>query len=118
MQGITPNELAIAPHLPDLTQKAAGEALPARPTAEDHNVPAEKSRARCELDCCLTPKTRAVEENCLEWQKFECCAGCNRQRLPNRRDRAERSVDLFRRRRRDMGRGTSGKADADIEPVA
>jgi hypothetical protein len=42
VQCVSPNELTLAAHLPDLAEQPAGEALAARAAAKDHNVSADK----------------------------------------------------------------------------
>jgi hypothetical protein len=59
MHGIAPDELAIAPHLPDFAQKATREALAAG--APKTKIAAEKRGVRRKLDPRFTPETRAVE---------------------------------------------------------
>ena len=60
MQGITPDEPAIAPHLPYLAQKASREALAAGAAPKNYNIAAKKRGARRELDL-FRAETRAVE---------------------------------------------------------
>ena len=42
VQRVSPNELTLAAHFPDLAEKSAGEALASRAAAKDYNVSAKK----------------------------------------------------------------------------
>ncbi len=50
MQCISPNKAALAPYLPNLAERSAGEALAAGTAAKDHDIAAEKPGARTQLD--------------------------------------------------------------------
>src|SRR5438445_13549438 len=97
VQCVSPNELALALNLPDITEKSVGEALATSAAAKDHNVAAKKSGTRAELDHGLASQPAAIQQDGLRGQKFESRAGGDHQRLMNRRRRADRPVDLLRR---------------------
>jgi hypothetical protein len=106
------------PHFPDLTQEAAGEALSPRTAAKDHDVAAQKCRARREIDRRFAPQAGTVEQDRLGRQEFESGAGPDRQGLLDRRRPAGRPIDLLRRGRGDMRRRPRRELDADVQPVA
>src|SRR5260370_1487570 len=68
VQRVSPNEFAVAPHFPDLAEKSVGEALAPRAAAKDHNITAEKSRARREVDARFATQAGAVEHARLRGQ--------------------------------------------------
>src|SRR5208282_998501 len=62
MQGIAPNEPAIASHLPDLAQKSLGKPLTTRPASEDQDVAAKKPGAGSKIDRGFAPQAGTVEQ--------------------------------------------------------
>src|SRR5260370_26123315 len=81
VQRVSPNEFAVAPHFPDLAEKSVGEALAPRAAAKDHNITAEKSRARREVDARFATQAGARAQDRLGRPKFESCAGTHPQGL-------------------------------------
>src|SRR5207244_9992775 len=76
---VPPNELAAAPHFPDLVENSVGEALASRAASKNHDVTAEKPRAWREVDARFAAQTGAAEQDRLRWRRFEYCPGANRR---------------------------------------
>ncbi len=92
--------------------------LAAGAAAEHDNVTAEKRGTGAKLDDRRASQPGAVEQDRLGRQEFERRIGADRQRLPDRRRRAERAVDLFGGRSRHMRACLAIDPDGDVEPVA
>jgi len=118
VQRVAPDKPAFVTHLPALAQKSFGEALAAGAAAKHQDVAAKKPRTRRELDRRFALKACALEQDRLRRQEFEGGTGSHRQRLTDRRRRADRSVDLFRCRRGDVRGCTRSEPNRYIEPVA
>jgi len=78
MKCVSPNELAAAPHFPDLAQKSVGETLASRAAAKDYDIPAKKHATLPKLHHRFAQQAGTVEQDCLGRQEFEGSAGFDR----------------------------------------
>ena len=113
VDGVSPDEVAFAPHCPDLVQEAVSKSLAPRAAAKNYEVAAEKPGAGTEFHARFAAQPGAVEEDRLGRQEFENGAAAGRQGLADGRYRAGRAVDLLGCRCCDMRYGARCEPDGN-----